>query len=131
VPYRVGLRPATRCIRYWLAAPPGLIAEALPHGLWVIPILTGDAALPAEADLPEDIAGLSRRQHVPLRRRYTSHDLAGLLPPTHRTAPYQQGCPVKRPHNALTDCGSDDVPLMFRQLGTTATTTWDLNRTHR
>jgi tetratricopeptide (TPR) repeat protein len=54
------------------------IAEALSHGLRVVPILTGDAALPAEADLPEDIAGLSRRQHVPLRRRYTSHDLAYL-----------------------------------------------------
>jgi tetratricopeptide (TPR) repeat protein len=55
------------------------IAEALSHGLRVIPILTGDAALPAEADLPQDIAGLSRRQHVPLRRRYTDVDLAFLV----------------------------------------------------
>jgi hypothetical protein len=31
----------------------------LSQGLRVIPILTGDAALPAEADLPQDIAGLS------------------------------------------------------------------------
>jgi hypothetical protein len=55
------------------------IQEALTHGLRVIPILTDDVALPAEADLPADIAGLSRRQYVPLRRRYTSVDLAYLV----------------------------------------------------
>src|SRR5215470_2755608 len=52
------------------------IAEALIHGLRVIPILTGDAALPGEANLPQDIAGLSRRQHLLLRHRYTALDLA-------------------------------------------------------
>jgi len=46
------------------------IAEALTHGLRVIPVLTNDVKLPTEADLPADIAGLSRRQHVSLRRRY-------------------------------------------------------------
>jgi tetratricopeptide (TPR) repeat protein len=55
------------------------IAEALSQGLRVIPVLTGDAALPAEADLPQDIARLSRRQHVPLRHRYTTIDLAYLV----------------------------------------------------
>src|SRR5262249_1661104 len=55
------------------------IPEAFIHGLRVIPILTDDVALPAEADLPADIAGLSRRQYVPLRRRYTSVDLAYLV----------------------------------------------------
>jgi hypothetical protein len=55
------------------------IAEALAHGLWVVPVLTGGAVLPAEADLPADIAGLSRRQYVPLRRRYTTVDLAFLV----------------------------------------------------
>lgn len=34
---------------------------------------------PAEADLPEDIAGLSRRQYVSLRRRYPSVNLAFLV----------------------------------------------------
>jgi hypothetical protein len=29
----------------------------LSLGLRVIPVLTGDASLPAEADLPQDIAG--------------------------------------------------------------------------
>src|SRR5262249_32981555 len=55
------------------------IAEALSHGLRVIPVLTGDAVLPAEADLPADIAGLSRRQYLPLRHRQTPLDLAFLV----------------------------------------------------
>src|SRR5262249_38231971 len=55
------------------------IAEALAAGRRVIRVLTDDAALPAEADLPADIAGLSRRQYVPLRRRYTSVDLGYLV----------------------------------------------------
>lgn len=55
------------------------IAEALSHGLRVIPVLTGDVKLPAEADLPKDIAGLCRRQYVPLRRRYTTVDLTFLV----------------------------------------------------
>jgi len=55
------------------------IVEAFNHGLRVIPVLTDDAVLPAEADLPAAIAELSRRQHVPLRRRYTEVDLAFLV----------------------------------------------------
>jgi tetratricopeptide (TPR) repeat protein len=55
------------------------IAEALAAGLRVIPVLTDNVALPAETDLPRDIAGLSRRQYVPLRRRYASVDLAFLV----------------------------------------------------
>src|SRR5262250_3117465 len=54
------------------------IAEALASGMRVIPVLTGDAALPAEAELPADIAGLSRRQDVPLRHRHTPLDLSFL-----------------------------------------------------
>src|SRR5262249_34053731 len=55
------------------------ILEAFTHGLRVIPVLTDDIALPAEADLPADMAGLSRRRYVPLRHRYTSVDLAFLV----------------------------------------------------
>jgi len=55
------------------------IAEAFAHGLRVIPVLTGDATLPEEEALPEDIADLIRRQFVPLRRRYTAIDLAYLV----------------------------------------------------
>jgi tetratricopeptide (TPR) repeat protein len=55
------------------------IVEALARGLRVIPVLTGDAALPTEADLPTDIAALIRRQFVLLRRRYTPVDLPFLV----------------------------------------------------
>jgi Ca-activated chloride channel family protein len=55
------------------------IAEALSLGLRVIPVLTDKATLPAEEDLPGDIASLSRRQYVPLRRRYTQLDLGFLV----------------------------------------------------
>src|SRR5215470_1453081 len=54
------------------------IVEAFTHGLRVVPVLTDGARLPVEAELPGDIAGLSRRQYVPLRRRYTGVDLAFL-----------------------------------------------------
>jgi TIR domain/NB-ARC domain len=52
------------------------IAEAFTHELRVVPVLTDGATLPAETDLPHDIAGLSRRQYVPLRHRYADVDLA-------------------------------------------------------
>jgi TIR domain len=55
------------------------IVEAFTHGLRVVPVLTDGVRLPAEAELPSDIAGLSRRQYVPLRRRYTTVDLAFLV----------------------------------------------------
>jgi len=54
------------------------IAEALAHGLRVIPVLLDGATLPAAEELPHDIAGLSRRQYVPLRRRHIGLDLADL-----------------------------------------------------
>jgi len=51
------------------------IVEAFSCGLWVIPVLTGGATLPAKEDLPADISGLSRRQCLPLRHRHTTADL--------------------------------------------------------
>jgi tetratricopeptide (TPR) repeat protein len=54
------------------------IVEALAHGRRVIPVLTDGVDVPAEPELPGELAGLSRRQAVPLRRRFTDVDL-GLL----------------------------------------------------
>lgn len=55
------------------------IVDALTHGLRVIPVLIDEARLPAEAELPDDITWLSRRQYVPLRHRYPTVDLAHLV----------------------------------------------------
>src|SRR5262244_423442 len=55
------------------------IAEALSAGLRVVPVLTGDAVLPAAEDLPADIAALSRRQYLLLRHRHTAVDLEFLV----------------------------------------------------
>jgi hypothetical protein len=63
------------------------IVEAFTHNLRVIPVLTDGATLPRETDLPADIAALSRRQYVPLRRRYSAVDLAYLVKQITRTDP--------------------------------------------
>lgn len=55
------------------------VIEALANGLRVIPVLTDDARLPSQENLPDEIAGLSRRQYVSLRRRYVPTDLALLV----------------------------------------------------
>jgi TIR domain len=46
------------------------IVEALTHGLRVIPVLLDGVTLPAEEDLPADIAGLNRQYQRP----DTDHD---------------------------------------------------------
>jgi TIR domain len=51
------------------------IAAALRCGLRVVPVLLDGATLPTGETLPDDIAGLSRRQYLPLRLRYTDIDL--------------------------------------------------------
>jgi len=55
------------------------LVEAFTHELRIVPVLTDGATLPAGTDLPDDIAGLSRRQYVSLRRRYYEPDLAYLV----------------------------------------------------
>jgi hypothetical protein len=55
------------------------IVEALSNGLRVIPVLTDDATLPTEVQLPQDIVGLSRRQFMTLRCRFAAVDLAFLV----------------------------------------------------
>jgi hypothetical protein len=55
------------------------LAEAFTAGVRVIPVLTEQAQLPAEADLPADIAALSRCQYRHLRHREPTTDLARLV----------------------------------------------------
>jgi hypothetical protein len=47
------------------------LATAFDAGVLVVPVLTDNAAIPAETDLPADIARLGRAQYVLLRQRYT------------------------------------------------------------
>jgi hypothetical protein len=55
------------------------LAEAFAAGVRVIPVLTDEAELPCETDLPADIAALSRCQYRRLRRREPTSDLARLV----------------------------------------------------
>src|SRR6266568_2765170 len=55
------------------------LATALAAGVRVIPILTDQAELPREADLPTEIAALSRCQYRYLRRREPTVDLARIV----------------------------------------------------
>lgn len=55
------------------------LAEALDSGVTVIPVLTDEATLPQKADLPADIAALSRCQYRRLRHRDASTDVARIV----------------------------------------------------
>lgn len=55
------------------------LAEAFAAGVTVIPLLLDHADLPSETDLPTDIAALSRRQYLRLRRREARTDLDRLV----------------------------------------------------
>lgn len=55
------------------------IAEAFAAGVRVIPILTEQVAIPAESELPADIAALSRCQYRRLRHHDPTTDLARIV----------------------------------------------------
>lgn len=55
------------------------LAEAFASGVRVIPILTEQTAMPVEADLPTDIAALSRCQYRRLRHREPTADLTRIV----------------------------------------------------
>lgn len=55
------------------------LAEAFAAGVRVIPILTEQVEIPAEADLPADIAALSRCQYRRLRHREPATDLGRIV----------------------------------------------------
>jgi hypothetical protein len=52
-------------------------ALASPHP--VVPVLVGEASLPTEGQLPEDLAPLARRQAVELRDETWTEDVEGLI----------------------------------------------------
>jgi len=55
------------------------LAEAFTAGVRVIPVLTDQAQMPTEAELPADIAALSRCQYRRLRHHDSTADLARIV----------------------------------------------------
>jgi TIR domain len=55
------------------------IAAALKRGITVIPVLVGGAAVPAQAELPETLKGLARRQAIPIRDAGFNQDASELV----------------------------------------------------
>ncbi|MEA2933322.1 MAG: hypothetical protein QOI56_2107 [Actinomycetota bacterium] len=55
------------------------LARALASDTPVVPVLVGDAALPAAADLPPDLAGLVHRQAIELHDETWHDDVDGLV----------------------------------------------------
>jgi hypothetical protein len=71
------------------------LVAAFAAGVRVIPVLTDGAEMPAEADLPEDLAQLGRCQFRRLRHREATADLARLV--AELAALYPDLDPASRP----------------------------------
>jgi hypothetical protein len=63
------------------------LAEAFTLGIRVIPVLVEDAAMPAEAELPPDIAPLARCQYLRLHHRSVDSDVAHIVDELRRLVP--------------------------------------------
>jgi len=63
------------------------IAEALTHGIRVIPVLVEDARMPSEVDLPTDIAALARCQYLRLHHRNIDNDIGRVVDELGRLVP--------------------------------------------
>jgi hypothetical protein len=98
------------------------LALALERGMPIIPVLVGEAVMPAEADLPREIAALSRRNALELRddtlnrgldrlvealQSLTRRSSASGLPTPGGTAP-----PPQAPDPAAPDVGAGGVGVL-------------------
>ncbi len=63
------------------------IASALKRDIPVIPVLVDGATMPAEADLPEDLASLARRQALELRHTRFASDADAVVSALHTVLP--------------------------------------------
>jgi Effector-associated domain 1/TIR domain len=97
------------------------IVAAFSFGLRVIPVLIDGGKLPAEAELPADIAGLSRRQYVPLRRRYAAIDLDYLVEQIIRADP---GLATASTRHRVNAWRSSVLPWIGGVVGLTAFAVW-------
>jgi tetratricopeptide (TPR) repeat protein len=74
------------------------LVEAFGAGVRVIPVLTDDAEMPTEADLPQDLVALGRCQFRRLRHRDATADVARLISDLTGTVPHLS--PVTRRREA-------------------------------
>jgi hypothetical protein len=95
------------------------IAEAFALGVRVIPVLVEDADLPREADLPADIAALSRCQAVRIRHSNVEDDLERIVAAVSHLLPARQrALPVKPGGYQPERPAVDDQVQLFRVAGT-------------
>ena len=71
------------------------IASALKHDKLVIPVLVGRAAMPAPAELPEDIQSLARRNAIELSHQRFAYDVERLMNTIRSIAPANES--IKAP----------------------------------
>jgi hypothetical protein len=62
------------------------IAAALRRGIKVVPVLVGGASMPAARDLPENLAGLARRQAISISDADFDRGVSGLVDGIGRSA---------------------------------------------
>lgn len=55
------------------------LLEALEHDVPIVPVLIGDARMPAAEDLPPELAPVARRQYAAIRHRHQPQDIAHLV----------------------------------------------------
>jgi len=93
------------------------IAETMRRGIPILPVLIDDTRLPTVADLPDDIAGLARRQYRHVRVRSAEHDIARIVADIEAWMPRQAPAPEPAtPPAAPTGgpwIGSIDGPVTF------------------
>jgi hypothetical protein len=65
------------------------IEAALAGGIRIIPILVEGAAMPGRADLPDSLAGLTRRNAIPIRHESFRYDTDRLVTALQRVIPGQ------------------------------------------
>jgi O-acetyl-ADP-ribose deacetylase (regulator of RNase III) len=82
------------------------LATAFAHGIRVVPVLVEDAELPAETELPDDIAALAHCQYVRLRHYSVDADLAQLVD---RLTDLTQALADRRTGDAI----ADGQPIVF------------------
>lgn len=102
------------------------LAEAFAAGVRVIPVLVDGAELPCAAELPADIAALSRCQYRHLRRREPTSDLAHIVADLTRLDPVLAAAARNRngPPHRQQPAGGSRVDEQLDQLARASRNQW-------